>query len=72
MSFTYCQFASVNKDMTKHPHYNNYVKCLKWQFITNNICLNRKRKAIVVRVKVHTSEKTQQLHVFDFCYKSYS
>lgn len=38
----------------------------KWQFIINNICLNRKRKAIVVRVKVHTSEKTQQLHVFDF------
>lgn len=43
----------------------------KWQFIINNICLNRKRKAIV-RVKVHTSEKTQQLHVFDFCYKFYS
>lgn len=44
----------------------------KWQFIINDICLNRKRKAIVVRVKVHTSEKTQQLHVFDFCYKFYS
>lgn len=42
----------------------------KWHFIINNICLNRKRKEIGVRVEVHTSEKTQQL--FDFCYKFYS